>query len=210
MRPLKSSIVLLAVPLVSGCEVAAQMVVQGILEPVVRKGVSTSNEPDSKVVVLASYQASADTNRMLRAHAGSKARLSELTSAAEQSDCRAMGPTPIASQLSIPQFISKAINDELKGADLYDDADGATWTGEVIKIVLSTNPLLESGWWELTLRIKSDTGTELRAEVRHPFQVDTDAHKACELSAPAALGPATQALVKNLVSQPDFPSLLRR
>jgi len=159
----------------------------------------------------ARYQTSEDTNRAFKSFAGGKAAISGLGApTTEHSDCRAFGPLPIEHQITIPQFVAKAIYDELNGAGLYDGIKGAQWTGEVTKIALYANLQLRSGWWDLAVRIRSDTGAEVNAGSRYLFEVGTDVQKACEQAAPAALGAATQALLKNLVSHPNFKTLLRR
>lgn len=213
LSPRLPVLLFLVAPLVSACGMAVQMGMQAVVESVVHdvKAKRADASPPPIVVVRATYQVSPDTSRLLKALTTGRAWVEDLAAtAAEQSDCRAIGPVPIANRLSIPQFISKAMNDEFNEAGLHDPAGGVKLTGEITKIVLSTNPLLESGWWELAMRVRSDTGAEVSAEAKHAFQVDTDAHKACGIIAPSALGPATQVLLRNLVSQPAFASLLRR
>lgn len=206
------SIILTAVPLISGCTLAVEMAGSEILGNVMAQSkVRAAREEAALRPPPARYQRSEDANRAFKSFAGAKAAIAGLGApATEHSDCRAFDPLPIEHQITIPQFIAKAIYDELNGAGLYDGVKGAQWTGEVTRIVLSANPQLTSGWWDLAVRIRSDTGIEVSAESRHMFEVGTDARKACEHAAPAALGAATLALLRKLASHPDFPSLLRR
>jgi len=117
-----------------------------------------------------------------------------------------MGPIQAGDGLSIPQFIAKAINDELKFADIYDPS-GAKLSGDVTRVAFSSTSGLTTGWWDLAVTLRSDTGATIGAEIRYGFESGFDAITACNQTA-QALGSATQDLIKKLVSDPGFPALL--
>lgn len=205
-------IVLTAVLLISGCTLAVEMAGSEILGNVMaRSKARAAQDEAARSPPPARYQTSEDTNRTFKAFSGGKAAVTGLGAPAmEHSDCRAYGPLPTEFQITIPQFIAKAMYEELKAADLYDGVNGAQWSGEVTRIALSVNPSRTSGWWDLAVRIRSDTGTEVSAESRHMFDLGSDVREACEYAAPEALSAATATLLRNLAAQPGFSSLLRR
>lgn len=210
MRVDTISIILSAIALISGCTLAVEMAGSEILGNVVAQDKArAAREEAANRPPPARYQIS-DTNRAFGSFVGGKAAVSSLGApATERSDCRAFGPIPIEYQITIPQFIAKALYDELRAAGLYDGIRGAQWSGEITKIALIINSSLASGWWDLGVRIRSDTGAEVSLESRHAFEVRNDLQWACERAAPAALGAATHSLLKDLASNPKFESLLR-
>jgi hypothetical protein len=64
-----------------------------------------------------------------------------------------------------------------------------------------------SGWWDLALTLRSETGLEVSVENRHTFTTSFDGVTACIQTA-QALGAATQDLIKKTVSHPQFSRLL--
>jgi len=52
--------------------------------------------------------------------------------------------------MTIPQFVQKAFNDELKFADLYSEQSVAL-TGRLTKIVFSSTSGLTNGSWDLAV-----------------------------------------------------------
>ncbi len=154
----------------------------------------------------ARYSISADTNQLLKQFRGRKAVLTELVSAASyEPTCRLMGPIQAGDGLTIPQFVAKAFNDELKFADLYDEAQGVRLSGSMDKVAFSS----ASGWWDLAMTLRSEKGVQFSVEHRYTFTTSFDAFTACTQTA-QALGAATQDLIKKTVSHPQFSSLLER
>ena len=149
---------------------------------------------------------SADTNQLLKRFRGKTAVLTELVPASSyEATCRLMGPIQAGDALTIPQFVTKAFNDELKFADLYDDTQGVKISGSMDKVVFSS----ASGWWDLAMTLHSANGMQVSVENRYSFTTSFDAITACNQTA-QALGAATQDLIKKAVSHTQFPSLLER
>jgi hypothetical protein len=154
----------------------------------------------------ARYSMSADTNQLLKQFRGRTAMLTELVpEASYNATCRLMGPVLATDDLTIPQFIAKAFNDELKFADLYDETKGVKLSGSLDKMAFSS----ASGWWDLAMTLRSEKGVQVSVENRYNFRTSFDAITACNQTA-QALGSATQDLIKKAVSHAQFLSLLER
>lgn len=154
----------------------------------------------------ARYSISADTNQLLKRFRGRTAVLTELVPAGSYDPtCRLMGPIQAGDGFTIPQFVAKAFNDELKLADLYDETQGVKLSGSMDKVAFSS----ASGWWDLAITLRSEKGIQFSVEHRYSFTTSFDALTACNQAA-QALGAATQDLIKKVVSQPEFPNLLER
>ena len=123
------------------------------------------------------------------------------------SNCRLMGPIEPADGLSIPQFITKAFNDELKMADKYSK-DTIKITGDITKIEFSSISGLTSGYWDIGLSLNSTNGTNLTVNNKYSFKSGFDAITACNATADA-LSPAVQDLIKATVSHPEFSKLMK-
>jgi hypothetical protein len=155
----------------------------------------------------ARYSVSVDNNQILKQYMGRAVKVSSMTAPADyDSHCRLMGPIQASDGMSIPQFVEKAFNDELKFAGIYSDS-GTKLDGQLQKIQFSSVSGLTSGWWDLGLTLKSNNGKSLSAENRYQFKSGFDAITACNQTA-QALGPAVQDLIKKAVSDPLFSNLL--
>lgn len=156
----------------------------------------------------ARYAMSVDNHQALKKLDGAKVRLVALTSVAPfDANCRLMGPIQAADGMTIPEFVKKAFNDELKFAGIYSDS-GVTLSGQFTKIEFSSTAGLTNGWWLLGVKLQSSNGTSLSAENRYEFKSGFDAITACNQTA-QALGPAVQDLIKSAVTDPMFANLVR-
>lgn len=155
----------------------------------------------------ARYSVSMDNNQILKQYSGRNVQVSSMTAPANyESNCRLMGPIHASDNMTIPQFVQKAFNDELKFAGAYADS-GMQLQGALDKIEFSSMSGLTGGWWDLGLTLKSSNGKSLSAENRYEFKSGFDAITACNQTA-QALGPAVQDLIKKAISDPAFPTLL--
>ncbi len=123
------------------------------------------------------------------------------------SGCRLMGPIEPADGLTIPQFITKAFNDELKMADKYSK-DGVKITGDITKVEFSSTSGLTNGYWDLGLSLNSTNGTNLTVSNKYTFKSGFDAITACNATADA-LSPAVQDLIKTTINHPEFSNLMK-
>lgn len=155
----------------------------------------------------ARYAVSVDNNQLLKQYAGKTVQLASMGAPASyQSNCRLMGPIHASDNMTIPQFVQKALNDEFKFAGLYSET-GTKLDGMLDKIEFSSISGLTNGWWDLSLTLKSSNGKSLSTENRYEFKSGFDAITACNQTA-QALGPAVQDLIKKAISNPAFQALL--
>ena len=124
------------------------------------------------------------------------------------SNCRLMGPIEPADGLSIPEFITKAFNDELKMAEKYAK-DTVTVTGDITKIEFSSITGLTNGYWDIGLSLESSNGKTLNVSNKYSFKSGFDAITACNATADA-LSPAVQDLIKATVKHPEFAELMKQ
>lgn len=156
----------------------------------------------------ARYSVSIDNNQALKRYEGSKVRVASISSSARyDASCRLMGPIQASDGMTIPQFVEKAFNDELKFANIYSD-QGVSLTGDLTRIAFSSTSGLTNGWWELALKLTSSNGKSMAVESRYEFKSGFDAITACNQTA-QALGPSVQDLIKKIVDDPQFGELLR-
>ncbi|MET3010427.1 hypothetical protein ABXT00_14005 [Stenotrophomonas koreensis] len=156
----------------------------------------------------ARYSPSADNQVALRSISDGAAHVVQIVSSADYSaSCRMAGPIQASDGMTIPQFVQKAINDELKMAGIYSEQRNPL-SGEITKIAFSSTAGLTNGWWNIALTLKGSSGQSVSAEVTYNFKSGFDAMTACNQTA-QALGPAVQDLIKQLVSDPRFTDLIR-
>jgi hypothetical protein len=155
----------------------------------------------------ARYSVSIDNNQILKQYAGKQVELTSMAAPQSyDSNCRLMGPIQASDNMTIPQFVQKAFNDEFKFAGLYSE-NGTKLDGTLDKIEFSSVSDITNGWWDLALTLRSSNGKSLSTENKYEFKSGFDAITACNQTA-QALGPAVQDLIKKAISDPSFPSLL--
>lgn len=157
----------------------------------------------------ARYSVSVDNNQALKEFKGSKASVVSMAEPADYSaNCRLMGPIQASDGMTIPQFIRKAFNDELKFAEIYDEQEGTKLSGTLDTVAFSSTAGITGGWWQLGLTLSSENGESMAVENRYEFRSGFDAITACNQTA-QALGAAVQDLIKKTVTAPRFRDLLR-
>lgn len=156
----------------------------------------------------ARYSISVDNNQALKAHQGHSFRLASVTASGDYNpNCRLAGPIQAADGMTIPQFVEKAFNDELKFAELYSE-DGTQLRGDLTTISFSSSKGLTNGNWALAMTLTSSNGASMDASVSYDFKSGFDAITACNQTA-QALTPAVQDLINKIISDPRFASLIR-
>ena len=155
------------------------------------------------------YSVSADNVLALKTLEGIEGEVVSLNMGTSfSSNCRLMGPIEPADGLSIPQFISKAFNDELKMSEKYS-SDGSKLSGNITKIEFSSITGLTNGYWDLGMTLSSDNGKQINVDNRYSFKSGFDAITACNATADA-LAPAVQDLIKATISHPEFVTLFEK
>ncbi len=150
------------------------------------------------------YSVSVDNVQALKKIGDNKLHVKDFTMTASfNSACRLMGPIEPADGLSIPDFISKAFNDELKMADKYSET-GVRITGDVKKVSFNS---MAGANWNIAIQLNSSNGNSLEVSNIYKFKSGFDAITACNATADA-LSPAVQDLIQKIVTNPEFFELL--
>lgn len=150
------------------------------------------------------YPISVDNNQVLKQFYGKKVMLTKLELAVPyDSMCRAFGPIQFKEELTIAQFIQQAFNDEFKVANIFSDREGIRLTGTVDDIGFSSM----EAWWDIAITLRSISGRTIHAKNRYDFESHYNPEIACHDTA-RTLGPAVQALIHKIITDPGFALLL--
>lgn len=157
----------------------------------------------------ARYSMSVDNNQALKQYAGAAIKVASIEAAGKyDSNCRLMGPIKASDNMTIPQFVEKAFNDEFKLANVYSE-NGVLLTGKLTKIAFSSVNGLTNGVWSLDLSLASSNGKSLSIASQYNFKSGFDAITACNQTA-QALTPAVQDLIKKTILDPKFSELIKQ
>jgi len=108
-----------------------------------------------------------DNIQAFKKHENAKLAVSEFTqSAVFQPNCRLMGPIEPADGLSFSEFITKAINDELKMAEIYSK-EGVNLIGDITKVDFSSSSGLTNGFWDISILLTSSNGNALNVSNKY-------------------------------------------
>ncbi len=119
--------------------------------------------------------------------------------------CRLNGPVKVAPGKSLPQYITEAFQEELFIAGVYDTNADYTIDGKIEKLEFSS---VSPASWDISMSVKSNVSSGYTVFVHYPFDTSWTAYSACKNVA-NAFGPAVQALLKEVVTNPKFPSLAK-
>lgn len=156
----------------------------------------------------ARYAVSVENHQALKQYAGAAVKVDSVAASSDYNpNCRLMGPIQASDGMTIPQFVAKAFNDELKFAGLYSES-GSTLTGVMTNISFSSVSGLTNGVWDLAMTLHSSNGRSMSVGIQYGFKSGFDAITACNQTA-QALGPAVQDLIKRAVTDPQFGALVR-
>ena len=155
------------------------------------------------------YAVSVDNTQVLKKLSGINGEFVSLNQPVKfSSGCRLTRPIEPADGLTIPQFITKAFNDELKMAEKYSK-DAVKITGDITKIELSSISGVTNGYWNLGLSLNSTNGTNLTVNNKYSFKSGFVGITACN-AVTDALPSAVQDLIKATVNHPEFANLMKK
>ena len=117
--------------------------------------------------------------------------------------CRGVGPIKTPDGQTFENFIRKALEDELKIAEVYSSSAPVTLTGNLDSIDFSST----SGTWNLALTINSSNGNSLSVTEDYPYTSSYYGETACNQTA-QALMPAVQNLIGKVVGNVEFKKLV--
>lgn len=119
--------------------------------------------------------------------------------------CRLMGPVQVAPGKSISQYIADAFQEELFMAQVYQPNASTVLEGRVEELSFSS---VSPAVWNVKMSVKSNTSPGYTVSVKYPFDTSWTAYSACKNVADA-FGPAVQELLKQVVANPQFGSLVQ-
>jgi hypothetical protein len=119
--------------------------------------------------------------------------------------CRLMGPVVVAPGKTLPTYIKEAFQEELFMAQVYSPNAPTVIDGRLEKLSFSS---ISPASWEITLSVKSNVSAGYTVSAKYPFDTSYTAMSACKNVADA-FGPAVQDLIKQVVTHPQFGSLVK-
>jgi len=119
--------------------------------------------------------------------------------------CRLMGPVVVAPGKTLPTYIKEAFQEELFMAQVYSPNAPTVIDGRLEKLSFSS---ISPANWEITLSVKSNVSDGYTVSAKYPFDTSYTAMSACKNVADA-FGPAVQDLIKQVVTHPQFGSLVK-
>ncbi len=119
--------------------------------------------------------------------------------------CRASGSISPPGNQSFEEYIQEAIITELKLADKYDKNAKITIKGHLEMVDFSSN--LGTAHWQFTLKLSSSNSKSIVVNSKYKFSGSFIGAQACAEMA-QALTPAVQHLIDDIISNPEFRTLL--
>ncbi len=123
----------------------------------------------------------------------------------EELMCRLMGPVKVAPGKSLTTFIKEAFQEELFLAQAYDTNAPVTIDGRIEKLSFSS---VSPANWEISMRVSSNKSAGYSVSMKYNYETSFDAWSACRNVADA-FSPAVQELLRQVVSNPQFPHLVK-
>lgn len=154
------------------------------------------------------YRVAVDNNFTLKAYTGAAVKVASITATGEYDmSCRLAGKIQPANGMSIPQYVEKAFNDELKMANIYSNG-GITLTGSLTRVDFDSMVGLTNGIWRMALTMSSSNGKSMNVESNYEFASDLRGTPACDKTT-MAFAPAVEGLIRKVVTDARFVTLVR-
>jgi hypothetical protein len=119
--------------------------------------------------------------------------------------CRLMGPVKVAPGKTLSQYISDAFQEELFMAKVYSPDAPNVIKGTIKNLSFSS---VSPANWDITMAVESNNSPGYTVTSKYAFDTSFDAISACKNVADA-FGPAVQDLLKQVVTHPQFGSLVK-
>ena len=118
--------------------------------------------------------------------------------------CRLNGPIKVSPGKSPTQYIKDAFQEELFMAQVYSPNAPVSINCRVDALSFSS---VSPANWKLIMTVSSNKSEGYTVSIEYPFSTSWDAYSACKNVADA-FGPAVQELLKQVVTHPQFKSLV--
>lgn len=119
--------------------------------------------------------------------------------------CRLMGPVKVSPGKTLPQYIKEAFQEELFMAQVYQADSNNIIEAKIEALSFSS---VSPASWNITMSVKSNNSNGYSVSVKYPFDTSFTAYSACKNVADA-FAPAVQELLKQVVNDPQFISLVK-
>lgn len=120
--------------------------------------------------------------------------------------CRLATPVGTPDGVTFAKYIEDALSTELEMGNMIDPKSKITVTANLDNIYGST--LLGNAYWEFKLKVTSSNGKSFDVTSRYDYESSFSAYSACTEMQRSYL-PAVQELVNKIVTNPQFPELLK-
>lgn len=139
---------------------------------------------------------------------GKQLRLGDVSLAAgvdESPVCRLNGPIRVNPGKTPTQYIQSAFQEELFMAGVYSLDSNNILSGQVTELSFSS---VSPASWTISMQVSSNNSSGYSVTVNYPFDTSWSAYSACKNVADA-YGPAVQMLIKEVVNNPGFDTLIQ-
>lgn len=116
--------------------------------------------------------------------------------------CRMNGDVIVAPGKSLSQYVKEAFQKEIFAAQAYD-THGRAIQGRIEALSFSS---VTPANWTIKMHVSSSSSEGYSVSVNYPFETSWIAIEACKNTA-NAFAPAVQELLKQVVTNPQFPTL---
>lgn len=120
--------------------------------------------------------------------------------------CRLATPIGTPDGVTFAKYIEDALVTELEMGNMIDPKSAITITGHLNDIYGSTT--LGNAYWEFKVKVTSSNGKSIDVVSRYDYESSFTAYSACSEMQRSYL-PAVQELVNKIVTNPQFPELLK-
>ncbi|WP_133408041.1 hypothetical protein [Parashewanella tropica] len=119
--------------------------------------------------------------------------------------CRLTETVTVDKGTPLPKYIREAFIAALSQANSYDHFSNDKVNGKITELTFSS---VAPASWKISLDLSSQTLSSYSVSVEHKFKTSFAAHDACE-HVIQAFPDAVQALIKEVVTHPDFSTLAK-
>ncbi len=154
------------------------------------------------------YTSSAANVGKLRTFTGktlSVGKFSSKSSLIAQVSCNYLFPIKTPDGDHFPDFIRKAIIDELIASNMYSSSSGLSINGNVEDIEFSSS----EGYWKLSLRVNFSNGKSVAVAENYAFKGNPNAEGAICSESAQQLIPAVQNLIGKILATPEFANFVQ-
>ena len=130
------------------------------------------------------------------------------TNSAKKTLCRLARTVTVSQGLTFEEYIENAFVEDLKMADKYSATSNITITANLNNLKASSG-VASTGYWYFDMTITSSNGKSFDIVSKYVYQTSFMGAIACSELMPNAFKPAVQGLIKEIINNPKFSSLIQ-